>query len=34
MRERVGLYGGTVDAGPAADGGFQVSARIPLEPLQ
>ena len=30
MRERVRVFGGTVDAGPAADGGFVVSARLPL----
>jgi len=29
MRERVALYGGTLDAGPAADGGFVVRASIP-----
>jgi signal transduction histidine kinase len=31
MRERVGLYGGTFDAGPQPDGGFRVDAAIPLE---
>jgi signal transduction histidine kinase len=31
MRERTALYGGTFNAGPRADGGFTVSARIPLE---
>ena len=30
MRERVGAYGGTIDAGVARSGGFQVTARIPL----
>jgi signal transduction histidine kinase len=30
MRERVLLYGGTVSAEPAADGGFVVRARIPV----
>ena len=30
MRDRVGLYGGTLAAGPCADGGFEVAARLPL----
>jgi signal transduction histidine kinase len=30
MRERVSLLGGEFDAGPRPDGGFRVSARIPL----
>jgi signal transduction histidine kinase len=29
MRERVALYAGTLDAGPVADGGFAVHARLP-----
>jgi signal transduction histidine kinase len=29
MRERVGLYGGTLSAGPLTDGGWSVSARFP-----
>jgi signal transduction histidine kinase len=31
MRERAALYGGTLVAGRRAEGGFSVSARIPLE---
>lgn len=31
MRERVTLLGGQLDAGPRPDGGFLVTARIPLE---
>ena len=30
MRERVALLGGSLSAGPAADGGFAVSATLPL----
>lgn len=30
MRERVGLYGGELHAGPRAEGGFEVRARLPL----
>jgi signal transduction histidine kinase len=30
MRERVALFGGELDAGPAPDGGFRVRARLPL----
>ncbi len=29
MRERVELYGGTLQAGPSADGGWSVEARLP-----
>ncbi|WP_181011565.1 sensor histidine kinase [Streptomyces sp. SM10] len=32
MRERVRLTGGTLDTGPLPDGGFRVSARLPLQP--
>ena len=30
IRERVGLYGGTLDLGPHPDGGFHVRARLPV----
>jgi signal transduction histidine kinase len=29
MRERVSLYGGRLEAGPGAGGGFLVRARLP-----
>lgn len=31
MRERVAVFGGSLDAGPRADGGFRVHARLPLD---
>lgn len=33
MRERCQLLGGELDAGPAADGGFAVTARLPFAPV-
>ena len=30
MRERAALFGGELEAGPAAGGGFLVRARLPL----
>lgn len=31
MRERVAVYGGSLDAGPAPDGGFRVDATLPYD---
>ncbi len=31
MRERVSLFGGELDVGPAADGGYRVHASLPIE---
>ena len=33
MRERAAVFGGTVDAGPAQGGGWQVRARLTVEPV-
>ena len=32
MRERIALYGGTLETGPCASGGFTVRAHLPLDP--
>jgi signal transduction histidine kinase len=32
MKERVALFGGTLEAGPVITGGYRVYARMPLEP--
>jgi len=32
MRELVGMVGGTLDAGPRANGGFRIDATLPLKP--
>lgn len=34
MRERVNLYGGTLDAGPREGGGFRVHVVLPLAPVE
>ena len=31
MRERVGVYGGSFEAGPRTGGGFRVAVRLPFE---
>jgi hypothetical protein len=32
MKERVGLFGGVLEAGPVLTGGYRVFARMPIEP--
>jgi signal transduction histidine kinase len=32
LRERIGVYGGELDAGPRPGGGWRLAARIPVEP--
>ncbi|MFC1404494.1 MULTISPECIES: sensor histidine kinase [Streptacidiphilus] len=34
MRERVGMVGGTLDAGPRPGGGFRINAVLPLKPAR
>ncbi|TRW46135.1 sensor histidine kinase [Georgenia yuyongxinii] len=34
MRERVAMFGGSLETGPTDDGGFLVRARLPLEPAR
>jgi signal transduction histidine kinase len=34
MRERVALFGGTIDVGPQPDGGFRLQATLPTRAAQ
>jgi len=34
MRERVALYGGTLETGPRDSGGYVVRAQLPVEPTR
>ena len=34
LRERIGLYGGELSSGPEPDGGWRVSARLPVDQAQ
>ena len=34
MRERAAMYGGTIQAGPRMNGGFQVTAQLPIAPAR
>jgi signal transduction histidine kinase len=34
MRERAGMLGGEITAGPTSEGGFVVTAKLPTEPVE